>query len=329
VLTFEEAKDVLREQLRLQKHDELAAELSRRLQEQANVTIYEQTLQTLSRRRARRGGPERLIARSRRVVSRMENGGVMKRMAFKIRGMDCAEEVAVLQRALGPVASILLYLGSVVSGAWFVAPKALYAVRTFRPDMNLLMLVAVAGAMAIGEWFEAAAVAFLFSLALLLEAWSVGRARLAIKALVNLSPTTARCVAAESGEVVEKPVDEAHVGSTVLVRPGEKIPLDGVVTEGSTAVNQAPITGESVPISKVVGDEVFAGTINGDGVFTLRTTKPATDTSLAHIIHLLEEAHARRAPSEQWVENPLAHVVLKKAAALDLTYTPAANVTAL
>jgi Cd2+/Zn2+-exporting ATPase len=201
-----------------------------------------------------------------------------------------------------PVVSILLYLGAVVSGAWYVAPKALYAARTLRPDMNLLMLVAVTGALAIGEWFEAAAVAFLFALALLLEAWSVGRARLAIKALVALSPTTARCVAPDHDEVVEKPVDEVSVGSVVVVRPGEKIPLDGVVTDGTTAVNQAPITGESAPVPKAGGDEVFAGTINGDGVFTFRTTKPATDTTLARIIHLVEEAQARRAPSAQWVD---------------------------
>jgi Cd2+/Zn2+-exporting ATPase len=200
-----------------------------------------------------------------------------------------------------PVVSILLYLGAVVSGAWFVAPKALYAARTVRPDMNLLMLVAVAGAIAIGEWFEAAAVAFLFALALLLETWSVGRARQAIKALVELSPTTARCVPADHEEVVEKPVEEVPIDTLVLVRPGEKIPLDGVVIEGITAVNQAPITGESTPLTKAVGDEVFAGTINGDGVFTFRTTKPAADTTLARIIHLVEEAQARRAPSEQWV----------------------------
>ena len=201
-----------------------------------------------------------------------------------------------------PMVSMLFYLSAVVSGAWFVAPKALYAVRTIRPDMNLLMIVAVAGAIAIGEWFEAAAVAFLFALALLLESWSVGRARLAIKILVDLSPTTARCIAADHNEIMEKPVHEVPSGTLVLVRPGEKIPLDGVVTEGVTSVNQAPITGESVPVPKAVSDEVFAGTINGDGVFTFRTTKPATDTTLARIIHLVEDAQARRAPSEQWVE---------------------------
>lgn len=201
-----------------------------------------------------------------------------------------------------PLVSLLLYLGSVVSGAWFIAPKAFYAARACRPDMNLLMVVAVAGAMVIGEWFEAAAVAFLFALALLLESWSVGRARLAIKTLMDLSPPTARVVSPDNGAIVEQPVEAIPVGATVLVRPGEKIPLDGVVTSGATAVNQAPITGESVPVPKAAGDEVFAGTINGDGACAFRTTKPATDTTLARIVHLIEEAHTRRAPSEQWVE---------------------------
>jgi Cd2+/Zn2+-exporting ATPase len=201
-----------------------------------------------------------------------------------------------------PLVSILLYLGAVVSGPWFITPKALYAARTFRPDMNLLMIVAVMGAIAIGEWFEAATVAFLFALALLLESWRVGRARRAIKALVDLSPPTARCLAPDTRAVIERPVAAIPVGPTVLVRPGKKIPLDGVVTEGSTVVNQAPITGESQPVSKAAGDEVYAGTINGDGAFAFRTTRRAEDTTLARIIHLVEEAHLRRATSEQWVE---------------------------
>jgi Cd2+/Zn2+-exporting ATPase len=158
------------------------------------------------------------------------------------------------------------------------------------------------GAIAIGGWFEAATVAFLFALALLLEAWSVGRARRAIKALVDLSPPTARCLTPDTRAVSEQPVAAIPVRATVLVRPGEKIPLDGVVTEGSTVVNQAPSTGESQPVSKAAGDEVYAGTINGDGAFAFQTTKRAADTTLARIIHLVEEAHTRRAPSEQWVE---------------------------
>ena len=204
--------------------------------------------------------------------------------------------------AMLPFASWLLYLGAIVSGAWYVVPKALYALRTVRPDMHVLMLVAVAGAMALGEWCEAATVAFLFALALLLESWSMERARLAIRALMDLAPPTARCLHPDDGCVVEQRVDTVPIGTTILVRPGEKIPLDGTVTQGGTMVNQSPITGEAVPVPKTVGDEVFAGTINGDSAFTFQTTKPASDTTLARIIHLVAEAKSRRAPREQWVE---------------------------
>ena len=135
---------------------------------------------------------------------------------------------------------------------------------SLRPDMNLLMSVAVIGAVLIGEWFEGATVAFLFSFSLLLESWSVGRARRAIASLMDLSPPTAHLLH-ESGDVKDVAPADVRVGSTVVVRPGEKIPLDGRVISGISGVNQAPITGESVPVEKEPGDEVFAGTINGDG----------------------------------------------------------------
>ena len=201
-----------------------------------------------------------------------------------------------------PLPAILLYVASIISGAWFVAPKAVAAVRRLRPDMNLLMVIAVGGAAAIGQWFEAATVTFLFAVSLLLEQWSVGRARRAIAALMDLSPTIARYVCPHDGDLLEKRVEDVPLGVTVLVRPGEKIPLDGVVTRGSSTVNQAPITGESIPVAKGPGDEVFAGTINEDGALDFKVTKSANDTTLARIIHLVQEAQSRRAPSEQWVE---------------------------
>jgi len=203
---------------------------------------------------------------------------------------------------LFPLASILLYVGSAVSGAWFVAPKALSAARKLRPDMNLLMVIAVCGAMAIGEWFEGATVAFLFAVALLLERWSMGRARRAVAAVMDLSPTVARFIDPRDDKLVEKPVAEVPMGAVVVVRPGEKVPLDGRILTGTSAVNQAPITGESKLVSKGPGDEVFAGTINEEGTIRFEVTKPAGDTTLARIIHLVQESHSRRAPSEQWVE---------------------------
>ncbi len=201
-----------------------------------------------------------------------------------------------------PFASILLYLASIVLGVWFVIPKGIAAARNLRPDMNLLMVIAVIGAILIGEWFEAAAVAFLFSTALLLESWTVEKARRSIGALMDLAPTMARTWCSHDLRFEEKPVEDVAVGATAQVRPGERIPLDGVLTKGSTSVDQAPITGESTPVAKEIGDDVFAGTINNEGAFEFEVSKAAEDTTLARIIHLVEESRSRRAPSEQWVE---------------------------
>ncbi|MBI5762584.1 MAG: heavy metal translocating P-type ATPase [Planctomycetes bacterium] len=199
----------------------------------------------------------------------------------------------------------LLYAAAVVAGVWLVLPKAFLALRRLRPDMNLLMVVAVAGAIVIGQWFEAATVAFLFALSILLETWSVARARRAVAALMALTPPKARVIHnADGHETHEHMMDVANVdvASLVLVKPGEKFPLDGKITKGQTSVNQAPITGESMPVPKSAGDDVFAGTINGDGTVEFATTKVASDTTVAHIVKMVGEAQSRRSPSEQWVE---------------------------
>ena len=200
-----------------------------------------------------------------------------------------------------PWAARVLYLVAISAGSWFVLPKAWLALRRLRPDMNLLMSVAVVGALVIGEWFEAATVAFLFGLSLALEAWSVGRARRAVEALLELAPDLARVRSAQ-GQETEVHAGEVEIGSIVVVKPGERIPLDGRVVTGRSGVNQAPITGESALVAKEVGSEVFAGTINGDGALEIETTKRAEDTTLAHVIRMVDEAQSRRAPAEQWVE---------------------------
>ncbi len=184
---------------------------------------------------------------------------------------------------------------------WFVAPKGLRALMRLRPDMNLLMTVAVLGSLLIGEFFEAATVSFLFAVSLALESWSVGRARRAIAALMSIAPDSARLLLPDGREDIVE-VHEVPVGSTVVVRPGDKFPLDGRVTKGETSVNQAPITGESLSVPKVVGSEVYAGTINEDGAVEFVTTRPGDDTTLARIIKLVGGAQSQRAPSEQWVE---------------------------
>ena len=200
-----------------------------------------------------------------------------------------------------PLVAVTLYVVGIIAGLSLVLPKAWRSAVSLRPDMNLLRSVAVVGAAAIGEWFEGATVAFLFSLSLLLESWSVGRARRAIAALMDLSPPIAH-VRGEDGEVKDIAPASVPIGSTLIVRPGEKIPLDGKVRVGRSGVDQAPITGESVPVDKEVGDEVFAGTINGDGSLEVESTKAANDTTLARIIKMVGDAGSKRAPSQKWVE---------------------------
>ncbi len=193
-----------------------------------------------------------------------------------------------------------LFVGAIVAGGWFIFPKALGAVRRFAPDMNLLMTVAVIGAAIIGEWAEAAAVVFLFGLSEMLEAFSVQRARRAIESLLDLTPATALVKRDDTFE--ELVVEQVAVGDVISIRSGARVPLDGEILRGASAINQAPITGESLPVEKKPGDIVFAGTINGEGSLEARVTKPASDTMLAKIIHLVEEAQSQRAPSQRFVD---------------------------
>lgn len=228
--------------------------------------------------------------------------GLLLLMGFVVHGASAGWAAAIgAGEAQPPWFSRGLYIAATLAGAWYILPKAWFALLRLRPDMNLLMTVAVAGAIAIGEFMEAATVAFLFALSLTLESWSVGRARRAVAALMALSPPRATVLSAD-GREESRDVTDVPIGSTVVVRPGEKFPLDGRITKGETTANQAPITGESRPVPKAVGDEVFAGTINEDGAVELITTKAAADTTLARITRMVGDAQAKRAPSEQWVE---------------------------
>lgn len=195
----------------------------------------------------------------------------------------------------------VLYVVAALLASLIVLPKAWAAVRRGRLEINVLMVIAVAGAIAIGEFSEAATVSFLFAVSLALEAWSVGRARRAVESLMLLTPETA-CVLRPDGTETIVPAGEVSVGATLVVRPGEKFPLDGRVSKGETTVNQAPITGESVPVAKRPGDDVFAGTINEDGAIEIVTTKPADDSTLARITRLVSDAQSKRSQAEQWVE---------------------------
>lgn len=200
-----------------------------------------------------------------------------------------------------PALSLAAYASAILAGSWFVASRAWRAVLRLRPDMNLLMTIAVIGAATIGEWFEAAVVSFLFALSLALESWSVGRARRAVEALLAIAPDKARLLDAD-GVVTEVAAADVLAGSRIMVRPGDRLPLDGTVLKGQTTINQAPITGESVPVEKEAGSDVFAGTINGEGAIEVEVTRVAGESTLAQIIRMVSEAQSRRAPAEQWVD---------------------------
>ncbi len=193
-----------------------------------------------------------------------------------------------------------LSIAAMVSGGWFLLPKAWRAMLRFRPDINLLVVIAAIGASIIGEWIEAAAVVFLFGVAEWLEGWADRRARRAVEALLEIAPKTA--AVRRDGRFVEVAVEEVKVDEVVAVKSGMSIPLDGEIVEGESAVNQAPITGESVPVDKKKGDSVFAGTVNGEGSLEVRVTKPAGDTTLARIIRLVKEAQEQKAPTQRFVD---------------------------
>lgn len=236
--------------------------------------------------------------------SGVEDARRERQIAVVISGVFTGAGLLIHWTKLAPewVADVAFAIG-IVAGGWFVVPKAWRAIRRKSLDMNVLMTLAVMGALAIHEWSEGAVVAFLFALSELLEAFSLARARKAVQALMQLTPETALLKDGEWGEAFrEVPVEEVAPGSTIAVKSGSRIPLDGEVIRGESAVNQASITGESMPVEKKPGDAVFAGTINGEGSLEIRTTKDYSDTTIAKIIHLVEEAQSQKAPSQRFVD---------------------------
>ena len=198
--------------------------------------------------------------------------------------------------------AVAIYLASYAFGAWDLVGHWVAHLRkgkvTF--DIDLLMLLAAIGAAVLGEWAEGAFLLFLFSLAHALEHYALGRARNAIQGLADLAPARARVL--RGGQTQDVPVEAVATGELVLVRPGERIPVDGVVAEGRSAVNQAPITGESVPVDKEPGSEVFAGTVNGDGSLEVETTRAVGDRTLDRVVQLVEEAQTQKAPTQRFTD---------------------------
>ena len=179
--------------------------------------------------------------------------------------------------------------------------KGFAALRRLKLNINALMTVAVTGAFLIGQWPEAAMVMALYAIAELIEARAVDRARNAIKGLMDLAPEEAT-VQQPGGAWATVPVASVAIDSIVRIRPGERVPMDGTVTRGDSAINQAPVTGESIPVEKAVGDPVFAGTINETGELEVRVTAAASNSTLARIIHAVEQAQGSRAPTQRFVD---------------------------
>lgn len=215
--------------------------------------------------------------------------------------------------------SIATFATAIVIGGWSNFIKAFKAVKTRTFNMAVLMSVAVTGAALMGDWEEGAAVAALFALAEYLEEWSVERGRKALSTLVSLSPVTAHRLL--NGEESEVAAESLVIGDQIRIRPGEKIPSDGIIRKGISSVDQAAITGEPLPVDRTVGDRVFAGTINTHGVLEVEVEKVAGDTTLARIIRLVAQAQSERAPVEQLVErfaSKYTPIVLVIAAAIAL-----------
>lgn len=212
------------------------------------------------------------------------------------------------------IANILYTVAILVSG---LKPfkSAFYSLKSKSLDMNVLMTVAVIGAMLIGEFFEGAIVIFLFTIGTLLQTISIDKTRNSIQSLMELTPNTANLYTQKG--IISKELHEIQVGDIILVKPGERIPLDGTITEGTSSLNQSPITGESIPVDKSTNDDVYAGSINENGTLKIKVTTLVEDTTLSKIIEMVEAAQENKAPAQAFIDK------------FSEIYTPVAFVLAL
>ncbi|MEF2279414.1 heavy metal translocating P-type ATPase [Deinococcus sp. YIM 134068] len=224
--------------------------------------------------------------------------------------------LALLFSLIAPGFAFWAYAAATAIGTWPLLRKAVASARLGEPfTINTLISVAAIGAIAIGEAAEGALVVFLFAIGELLENVAAGRARAGIQALAALAPKTALLL--EGGQTREVPVEGLQVGQFVRVQPGGRVPADGTITEGDSNLDDSPVTGESVPVHKRPGDPVYAGSINTDGVLTVRVDRGASDNTIARIIHLVEEAESSKAPTARFIDR------------FSRWYTPSAMLVAL
>ena len=221
-------------------------------------------------------------------------------LATIVSGLLLAFALVLDWTGTGEQLLVPVYILTMIIGGYHVAKSGLYGLKSMTLDTNFLMVIAVVGAAAIGEWSEGATVVFLFSFGNALQAYTLDKTRSSIRALMELAPPEA--LIRRNGEELRLRVEEIAVGDIMLVKPGERLAMDGVVANGSSTVNQAAITGESMPVEKQAGDTVYAGTVNEQGALEIRVTKLAEDSTLAKIMHLVEEAQAKKAPMQQFVD---------------------------
>src|SRR5690348_6009374 len=251
----------------------------------------------------RSAAPERpLSLRPRRPVARPVNGSPLAQLFPAAQPLLCLAALLAARIAAGAAsqAGALLYVAAYLAGGTGSAVAAWTSLRRGRIDVNVLMLVAAAGAASVGAWAEGSVLLFLFSLSNALEFYAIGRTRRAIRSLVALRPAVA--LVRRGGETRTVPADTLRVGDIVIVRPAERLASDGVVVRGESSIDQAPITGESMPVDAAPGSTVFAGTINQRGGLEVRVTKDPEDTTLARIIALVEEAQAAQVPAQRLID---------------------------
>ena len=226
---------------------------------------------------------------------RKENIFVLISSVFLLAGI-------IMQMSIGKESPFTIgaYLAAIAIGGFHLFIAGFKNLFRFYFDMKTLMTIAIIGAAIIGEWMEGAIVVLLFAISEALESYSINKARKSLQALIDIAPKNASIRRGDN--IVQLHVDDIEVDDIMIIKPGEKIAMDGEIISGTSAVNQAAITGESIPVTKHTDDEVFAGTINGEGSLEIRVSKLAKDTTLAKIVHLVEEAQAEKAPAQHFVD---------------------------
>ncbi|WP_394542617.1 heavy metal translocating P-type ATPase [Priestia aryabhattai] len=259
---------------------------------------HENDVEEIIKEVSKAGYTATLLTNNRRAVETNHNKGKNGPVIFS--GILIALGFIGSYTGISPFINNILYAVAMVISGYKPAKSAFYAVKSRSLDMNVLMTVAALGAAIIGEWLEGATVVWLFALGVALQTRSIEQTRNSIRNLMDLAPPEAWVK--QGDQLLKKAVEEVSIGNIIVVKPGDRIPLDGEIVKGESSINQAPITGESIPVDKSIGDTVYAGTINESGSLEIKVTKLVEDTTISKIIHLVEEAQEKKAPTQAFVD---------------------------